>query len=131
MPFYSFYITMANVPKTKTTNKVLFDTIRDLKKLSNKTGENVWKAVAAKLAGSASQRSKVNLSKIEKHAMDGSSVIIGGKVLGDGILSKKVTIVAFSASDSAKEKISKAGGKFVEIRDYISKTPDNKVKIIG
>jgi large subunit ribosomal protein L18e len=122
---------MASIPKTKTTNKVLFDTIRDLKKLSTKTGVNVWKAVAAKLAAPASQRSQVNLSKIEKYTKDGESVIIAGKVLGDGILSKKVTIIAFAASESAKAKITKAGGKFIQIRDYIAKNPDNKIKILG
>lgn len=122
---------MAQVPKTKTTNKVLFDTVQDLRKLSNKTGVNVWKAVAAKLAGPASQRAQVNIGKIDKVVKDSEIIIICGKVLGDGLLSKKVTVVAFDASDSAIEKIEKAGGKFMKIKDYISKTPDNKIRIIG
>lgn len=122
---------MATIPKTKTTNKVLFDTIQDLRKLSNSTGVGVWKAAAEKLASPASQRSKVNLGKIEKVAQDGETILIAGKVLGDGILTKKVTIVAFSASESAVEKIKKAGGKFVKIKDHIAKNPDNKIKIIA
>ena len=123
---------MAKIPKTKTTNKVLFDTVRDLKKMSAKTGVNVWKAVAAKLAGPASQRSEVNLSLIDKHTKDGDSIIVPGKVLGTGVLSKKkVTIVAFSASESAKTRIAEAGSTFVEIRDHISKKPSNNIRIIG
>ncbi|MBP9821895.1 MAG: 50S ribosomal protein L15 [Candidatus Pacebacteria bacterium] len=35
------------------------------------------------------------------------------KVLGNGVLKKKVTLKGFAFSDSAKEKITKAGGKIV------------------
>ena len=122
---------MASIKKTKTTNVELFDTIRDLKKLSNKTGVNVYKAVAAKLAAPASQRSEVNLSKIEKFAQDKESVIVPGKVLATGILNKKVTIIAFSASESAKVKIEKAGAKFITIKEYIANKPSNKIRILG
>lgn len=121
---------MASFPKTKTTNQVLFDTIRDLKKLSVKSGVGTWRAVATILAGSASQRAQVNLSKIDKLTKGGEVLIVPGKVLGDGLLSKKVTIVGYSASESAKAKISKAGAKFVTIKDYISKSPKDKPVII-
>lgn len=116
---------------TLTTNQVLFNTIKDLKKLSNKTGEGLWKAVAEKLSASASQRPQVNLTKIEKFVKEAETVIVPGKLLGDGQISKKVTIISFSASDSAKEKVTKAGGSVVSIREYISKKPDGKIRIIG
>ncbi len=122
---------MATIPKTKTTNKVLFDTIQDLRKLSNKTGVNVWKAVAIKLAGTASQRPMVNLGKIDSLVKDGESIIIAGKVLGDGVFAKKITIVAFAASESAIVKLEAAGSKFVKIKDYIANKPDNKIRIIA
>ena len=115
----------------RTTNKVLFDTIRDLKKLSTKTGVNVFKAVADKLSSPASQRSQINISKIEKFANEGETIIVPGKVLGTGIISKKVTVVAFSASEGAIEKITKAGGKFIRINEYISGKPETKIKILG
>lgn len=115
----------------RTTNKILFDTIRDLKKLSNKTGVNVFRAVAEKLSAPASQRAEVNISKIEKYAKNGEKIIVPGKVLGTGILTKKVTVVAFSASEQAVEKITKAGGKFFEIKDYISTKPDVKIRIFA
>jgi large subunit ribosomal protein L18e len=116
--------------KTQTTNKVLFDTIRDLKKVSIKTGTSVFRAVADDLSASASQRAQVNLSRLERLTKDGEKVIVPGKVLGDGIFSKKITVIAFSASQSAIEKLEKAGSKFIEIKDYISKNPDSKVRII-
>jgi large subunit ribosomal protein L18e len=117
--------------KTLTTNKVLFDTIKDLKKLSNKTGVNVWKAVAEKLSAPASQRPQVNISRLEKYAKDGEKIIIPGKLLGDGQISKKLTVVAFSASQSAISKIEKAGGKFIEIKKYLSENPDSNIRIFG
>lgn len=122
---------MANKLKTKTTNQVLFDTIRDLKKLSNKTGVSVFKAVAEKLSAPASQRSEVNVSKLSKHAKDGETVIVPGKVLGTGTIDKKVTVVGFSASESAIKKIESAGGKFVEIKKYIVGKADPKIRILG
>ena len=122
---------MAAMRKTQTTNQVLFDTIRDLKKLSAKTGVAVFKAVAAKLAAPASQRPQVNLSKIERYAKEGETIIVPGKVLGDGTLSKKVTIVGFKASEGAITKITAAGAKYVDLKDYISKKPDSKVRILG
>jgi large subunit ribosomal protein L18e len=121
---------MAIIPKTKSTNQVLFDTIRDLRKLSVSSGVGTWKAVAKVLAGSASHRAQTNLSKISKYTNGGEVVIVPGKVLGEGILSKKVTIVAFNASETAISKIEAAGGKFVTIKDYISKNPKDKPVIL-
>ena len=117
--------------QTKTTNKVLFDVIRDLKKLSNKTGQKVFGAVAEKLSAPASQKSQVNLSRIEKFANKDETIIVPGKVLGDGTLTKKVTIIGFSASEGAINKINAAGSKFVSIREFLDNKPTNKIRIIG
>lgn len=122
---------MATIRKSQTTNQVLFDTIRDLRKLSNSTGAGVYKAVAAKLAATASQRAEVNLDRIEKYVNENETIIVPGKVLATGTLTKKVTIVGFKASESALEKIKKSGSTFIEIRDYISKKHDVKMRIIG
>ena len=109
--------------QTLTTNKVLFDTIRDLKKVANKNGANVFKAVAEKLSAPASQRPEVNLTRVEKFVADGETVIVPGKLLGNGQISKKVTVVAFSASESAVQKIEAAKGKVISIQEYISGKP--------
>lgn len=122
---------MAKIKKTQTTNQVLFDLIRDLKKTSDKLGVNVYKAVAGKLSSSASQRPQVNLSKINKYAKEGETIIVPGKVLGNGLLTKKVTIISFNVSQGAIEKIQKAGAKYISLKEYISKKPDTKVRIFG
>lgn len=122
---------MASMRKSQTTNKELFDTIRELKKMSNKTGVGVYRAVAEKLSKTASQKSEVNLSKIDKNTQDKEVVIVPGKVLGTGVLTKKVTIVGFNVSTSALEKISKAGATYIPIREYLTKKQDSKLKILG
>lgn len=122
---------MASMKKTKTSNKVLFDTIRELVKTANKSESKVFRAVANKLSTTASQRSMVNVSKIQRNTKTGETVIVPGKVLGDGTISNKVTVVGFSASESAISKIEKAGGKFITIKDYIAKNPKDKPKILG
>jgi large subunit ribosomal protein L18e len=122
---------MASFPETKTTNQELFDTIRELKKYANANKSSVWRAVASRLAGAASQRAEVNLNRISKNTKEGETIIVPGKVLGDGLLNKKVTIVAYSATESAKQKISKGGGKFVTIREHLASKPKDKPKIIG
>jgi len=122
---------MAVIPKSKTTNVVLFDTIRELKKYSDKTKTKVYRAVAVKLAVPASQKVELNVSKIDKYAKANETMIIPGKVLGSGTISKKVNVVAFNASQSAQKKIISAGGSFLEIRDYIAKSPKNKLKILA
>jgi large subunit ribosomal protein L18e len=122
---------MASTKKTQTTNKILFDTIQELRKFSNKAESEVFKAVAQKLSAPASQRSEVNVGHLEKHAKEGETVVVPGKLLGDGKITKKVTVAAFRASESAKVKIEKAGGKYMTLQEYLSKNPKEKPRIIG
>ena len=121
---------MAQKLKIKTTNQELFDTIRACRKVANSKGIGAYDKIADELSRSASQRAEVNLDKIEKLAKTGDIVVIPGKVLGTGILSKKVTIVAFSASDSALDKIEKAGASFVKLQEYVNNKPATKIFIM-
>jgi len=122
---------MSAIRNTKTTNKALFDTIRNLKKLSNTANVSVYRAVAEKLAASASRRAEVNLSKLNKVTKEGEKVIIPGKILGDGKLDKKITIISATISESAKKKIENSGSTYYSIDQYISqKQPDHNIRII-
>jgi len=59
---------------------------------------------------------RVNLDEIE-----GDKVLIGGKVLSSGELKEKSKIIAWSASGQALEKIEKAGGEFINLKDVVHK----------
>ncbi|MFP4402502.1 MAG: 50S ribosomal protein L18e [Candidatus Nanoarchaeia archaeon] len=121
---------MAQRLKIKTTNQELFDTIRACKKVSNSKGIGAYRKIADELSRSASQRAEVNLEKIEKLAKSGDTVVIPGKVLATGILSKKVNIVAFSCSESAMEKIEAAGATFTPLLEYVNNKPATKIFIM-
>ena len=59
----------------------------------------------------------------EKVLRDGKD---GLKILGDGELTKAITVKAHKFSASAKEKIEKAGGKAEEIPPVVKVTPQEK-----
>lgn len=75
---------------------------------------------------------EVNLSRIQRHAKEDDVVFVPGKVLGHGLLKKKLTIGAFSFSSSAVEKIRAAGGRALLVEDFLKEYADGSgVKIIG
>ncbi|MFH0738051.1 MAG: 50S ribosomal protein L18e [Candidatus Micrarchaeota archaeon] len=86
----------------------------------------IWKKVAYELSRPRRQRVEVNLSKVDDFAADDAIVLVPGKVLGSGVLSKKATIAAFSFSDKAKQLISAAGGKAVSIESLHKSNPDGR-----
>jgi len=57
-----------------------------------------------------------------------SSARIDVKVLGDGELTKKLTVTAHRFSASAREKIEKAGGKVVCLREPVAKAAAKRTK---
>lgn len=89
-----------------------------------------WRRIAELLARPKRRRAEVNLKKIEKLAKDGDVVVVPGKVLGDGRLTKKVNVVAFSFSESAKKIMDSAGAKYMEIEEYYKKDKEAKDAII-
>ena len=54
---------------------------------------------------------------------DGETVLIAGKVLGSGLLSKAVTVAAYNFSVTALEKIEEVGGKCLTIEQILEENP--------
>ncbi len=102
------------------TNQELVKTIIAAKKSKG------WKKIAEILSGSRKKRKNANLEKINKEAKEGEKIIILGKVLSNGELTKKVKIIALDFSDKAKEKILKIKGDASTILDEIKKNPEAK-----
>ncbi len=71
----------------------------------------------------ASKTWDLDLLLSEKILRDGKD---GLKILGDGELTKAITVKAHKFSASAKEKIEKAGGKAEEIAPAVKVTPQEK-----
>ncbi|MFH1332608.1 MAG: 50S ribosomal protein L18e [archaeon] len=118
--------------RTGPTNIHLKNLVRDLKKLSSKEKVNVWNRLAAELSKPTRSKREVNLFTVSLHANDGETVVVPGKVLGEGFIEKPVTVAAFSFSESAKQKIIKAKGKVLSINDLMKSNPKGKnVRILG
>ncbi len=105
--------------------------LQELKKTSIEQDVKLWKRIAEDLDKPSRQRRVVNLFAIDKYAKDGEVVIVPGKVLSEGALTKKVTVAAFSFSDEAKRKID-ASGKAITIKELMESNPKaQKVRILG
>lgn len=114
------------------TNYQLIELIRTLKKKAIEDNVGLWKRIASDLEKPTRQRRIVNLSSLNKFAKDNELIIVPGKVLGDGQIDKKVSIAAFSFSDSAKEKLLASQSQIMTIEELIKKNPKAAdVRIIG
>lgn len=67
-----------------------------------------WMQISENLVKPKRDSIKVNISKIEKVAKPNSVVLVPGKVLSGGELTKSIVLSAFSFSQSARHKLSKA-----------------------
>ena len=92
----------------------------------------VWQRVASELRKPTRNRRTVSVSKLEKYAKDGFTLVVPGKVLSTGTISKKVNVAALQFSDAAADKITKAGGKVMSLEDAAKAQADGKkVMLIG
>ncbi|MCQ2069823.1 MAG: 50S ribosomal protein L18e [archaeon] len=115
------------------TNPQLVALISDLKA---KTREDpkaaIWRDIALRLEAPSRVWAEANLSKIDKNAKDGETVLVPGKVLAAGEITKAVNVAAYSFSSKAEAAIVAAGGKVMTIRDLMAENPTgSKVRIMG
>jgi len=114
--------------KTGPTNQNLINLIKELKTVSIKNKVPLWKRIATELEKPTRKRRKVNIFHIEKNAKDGETIIIPGKVLATGELTKKVKVAALNFSEQAKNKIK----DIITINELIKQNPKGKkIRIIG
>ena len=114
------------------TNPNLVTLIERLRKESFQNKAPVWRDVADRLIKPRQYWAEVNLSRIERFAGDDETIIVPGKLLGAGAISKKVTVAAFKCSEAAKDKIARAGGKSMSIEELLASNPKGaNVRIMG
>jgi large subunit ribosomal protein L18e len=106
--------------------------IATLKRLALEHQRPLWKSVALDLEAPTRLHRVVNLWRVEAMAKDGETLLVPGKLLGDGLLTKKVTIAAVACSAEAKKKVQASGGKLLTIEELAKKRPDGKdIRILG
>lgn len=118
--------------RTGPTNVQLQELIQSLKKAAIDSETPLWKRVAEDLEMPARRRRIVNLYKISKYVNDNEIVLVPGKVLATGDLSKKMSVAAWSFSGTAREKIQKAKGEALSIGELLKRNPNvQNIRIMG
>jgi len=91
-----------------------------------------WNSVASILSSSRENRINLNLDEISEITSEGENIVVSGKVLSQGNISKKVKVIALSFSERAREKLLKNGCKISSILDEIKSNPSGKgIKILN
>lgn len=109
------------------TNPHLMELIKNLEKLANKEKVRLWKVIAEELKKPVRQQREVNIFHIARVTKDNETIIVPGKVLGDGDIKHKVNVVAFNFTQSAKKKVHP-----ITIQELMKTNPKAKgVRIIG
>tara|TARA_Y100000034_G_C6891791_1_gene410381 strand:+ start:895 stop:1263 length:369 start_codon:yes stop_codon:yes gene_type:complete len=84
---------------------------------------NSWMKVGKKISGSRKGYDSINLKRIDSETKEGDTVVVVGRVLGSGDISKKVRICALGFSKTAEEKLSAVKGELVSVLEEIKKNP--------
>ncbi|HLF53803.1 MAG TPA: 50S ribosomal protein L18e [Candidatus Nanoarchaeia archaeon] len=82
-----------------------------------------WLKFAKILSQSTKKHSSVNLEEIDKQTSLGDTVLVPGKVLSVGDITKKIRICSFGISKEALERLTKTKSEWVSILDEIKKNP--------
>jgi large subunit ribosomal protein L18e len=108
------------------------NTIWSLRSAFKRSKAPIWRALQEELAGPRANRREINVRRLAEISKADEVVVIPGKVLGTGSLGHKLTVCAFSISETAAKKIIESGGTVLTFDDLINKHPDGKgVRIIG
>jgi large subunit ribosomal protein L18e len=105
-------------------NPELLRAVHELRKAARAHDAPVWASVADRLERARHQTPAVNLGQLERLARPEETLVVPGKVLADGDLSKKLTVAAFSYSAAARSKIHAAGGSALSLHDLLKARPD-------
>ncbi len=120
----------AGMRKRRKTNPRVIRLIDELKRVARETDAAIWRDIARRLEKPRRNYAEVNLSKINRYSEANDTIVVPGKVLSAGTLTKPVTIAALGFSKKAYDKIG-AVGKGISIEDLMRANPRGAgVKII-
>ena len=113
------------------SNPVLRRASVTLEKAGKKQKAAIWAEASRMLSNPSKTRVEVNVGRLSRVAEDGEAVFVPGKVLGNGVFQRKVTVGAFAFSASARSKIEATGGKALSVEEFLKKHPDGSgVKLV-
>ncbi len=90
-----------------------------------------WKRVSEILSRPRRLMTKLNLDQIEQESKEGDTIVVPGKVLSQGDISKKIKIAAVSFSEKALEKLKNKKCEVADIKQEIKENPQAQgVKVL-
>lgn len=114
------------------TNPGLVALIGDLKQAARENDAPIWRDLAKRLSRASSRWAEVNLSRLERYSAKGDILVVPGKLLGSGQISKPIKVAAFRTSKTAREKVEAAGGEVLEFGQLMREYPKGSgVRIMG
>jgi len=114
------------------SNPVLRHASVMLERAGKKQKAPIWRQASVMLSSPTKGRVEVNLGRISRVAEEGQAVFVPGKVLGVGVMEKKVVVGAFAFSAGARSKIEASGGVALGVEEFLKKFPKGSgVKLVG
>ena len=110
-----------SIPKD---NPELVRLIVELRRTARAQKAAIWATAADRLERPRHQSTPVNVAHLERLAHADDTVLVPGKLLAEGTLSKKLTVAAFAYSKDARTKIHAAGGVAISVHDLLKTRPD-------
>jgi len=115
---------------TGPTDPILRRLVRHLRESGKKNKAKVWLDLAERLEAPRRSRAEVNLSSLSRYTVQGSVIVVPGKVLAAGRLKHAMSVVAFKFSRVARKKIVEAGGSAMTISQMLEQNPSGKGVIL-
>jgi len=113
------------------SNPILRHTAVMLERAGKKGKAPIWSEASALLSNSARTRVEVNIARISRVSEEGEAIFVPGKVLGTGVMGRRVVVGAFAFSSSAKSKIEASGGSALSVEEFLKKYPKGSgVKLV-
>jgi len=120
------------VKRTYPQNNEIVQAIVELKKAFLDSKVKLWKRLYKEASRPTRSRRRINIVRLDKHTKDNDIVVVPGKLLGIGIMTKKITVAPLQISEKARQKLEKANCKIITITELIKNNPKaTNIKIIG
>ncbi|MCW3135518.1 MAG: 50S ribosomal protein L18e [Canidatus Methanoxibalbensis ujae] len=111
------------IAKARKTHPGILRMLDELRKASRENNVRIWRDIAERLERPRRSYAEVNLSRINRYAREGETIVVAGKVLGAGKLDKRVYVAALGFSRKAYLRITALGGRCMSIDDLLKENP--------
>ncbi|RLG38285.1 50S ribosomal protein L18e [Methanosarcinales archaeon] len=111
------------IAKARKTHPRILRMLDELRKASRENNVRIWRDIAERLERPRRSYAEVNLSRINRYAREGETIVVAGKVLGAGKLDKRVYVAALGFSRKAYQRITALGGRCMSIDDLLKENP--------